>query len=122
MGVVSRLHQVTICSLRLQSRNSAEFSEQSEQTVSGKTLDSQTLDILQALREEFEHNLSGYLHGKRVMRDFLVERFRLSEFRAEELLDDCERMGWVSFDGDPTEASHRGAVWKFGNLQVSSLS
>lgn len=71
--------------------------------------------MLDSLRREFEYNLTGYLHGKSVMRDYLVSRYQLSELAAEELIDDWEERAWLQFAGDPTKASHREAVWTFSH-------
>ena len=73
--------------------------------------------MINALCREFEYNLWGYLLGKSVMRDFLVERFDLSEAEAERSLDEWESLGWVQFEGDPTKASHRGSIWRFRHFQ-----
>ncbi len=83
---------------------------------------SRSAEIVQALRAQFEYTLTGYLHGKSVMRDFLVERYDVSELQAEETLDELEGTGQIRFEGDPTKASHRGAIWMFGPSQVYDVS
>ena len=77
------------------------------------TLLPRAADLFDSLRREFKHNLTGYLHGKSVMRDYLVSQFRLSELAAEQLIDEWEEQAWLRFAGDPTKASHRGALWEF---------
>jgi len=55
----------------------------------------------------------GYLRGKSLMRDVLVERRRFSELEAEELIDTLEARGFLRFLGDPTERSVADSHWEF---------
>jgi hypothetical protein len=65
---------------------------------------------LQELMVELRRNLGpgepvGYLRGKSLMRDILVQRRNFSEYEAEELVDTLEMRGFLRFLGDPTERS-----------------
>ncbi|NVJ10547.1 hypothetical protein HUW63_35745 [Myxococcus sp. AM001] len=53
----------------------------------------------------------GYLRGKSVMRDLLVDMRGFSELEAEELIDTMELRGFLRFLGDPTERSVADAHW-----------
>ncbi|MDY7225256.1 hypothetical protein [Hyalangium rubrum] len=54
----------------------------------------------------------GYLRGKSLMRDILVERKGFSELEAEELIDTLELRGFLRFLGDPTERSVADSHWE----------
>jgi hypothetical protein len=54
----------------------------------------------------------GYLRGKSMMRDMLVETKGFSELEAEELIDTLELRGFLRFLGDPTERSVADALWE----------
>ncbi|AEI66061.1 hypothetical protein [Corallococcus macrosporus] len=53
----------------------------------------------------------GYLRGKSVMRNLLVDLRGFSELEAEELIDTMELRGFLRFLGDPTERSVADAHW-----------
>ncbi|MBZ4336581.1 hypothetical protein NR800_15420 [Corallococcus interemptor] len=55
----------------------------------------------------------GYLRGKSLMRDLLLDMRdnRFSELEAEELVDTLEARGFVRFLGDPAERSVADAPW-----------
>ncbi|MGE6759224.1 hypothetical protein D7X55_38415 [Corallococcus sp. AB049A] len=55
----------------------------------------------------------GYLRGKSLMRDLLLDMRdnRFSELEAEELVDTLESRGFVRFLGDPAERSVADAPW-----------
>lgn len=55
----------------------------------------------------------GYLRGRSLMRDILVERKGFSELEAEELIDTLEARGFLRFLGDPTERSEAESHWEF---------
>jgi hypothetical protein len=66
---------------------------------------------LQTLAEELEQKLRhypvhGYLRGKSLMRDVLLQEHRFSALEAEELVDTLEMNGYLHFLGDPSERSH----------------
>jgi hypothetical protein len=54
----------------------------------------------------------GYLRGKALMRDMLVQTKGFSELEAEELIDTLEIRGFLRFLGDPTERSVADATWE----------
>src|SRR3954471_21012328 len=54
----------------------------------------------------------GYLRGKSLMRDWLVEKKGFSELEAEELVDTLELRGFLRFLGDPAERSVADAPWE----------
>jgi hypothetical protein len=54
----------------------------------------------------------GYLRGKSLMRNLLVERKGFSELEAEELIDTLEMQGFLRFLGDPSERSVADAPWE----------
>lgn len=54
----------------------------------------------------------GYLRGKSLMRNLLVEMKGFSELEAEELIDTLELRGFLRFLGDPTERSVADAQWE----------
>ena len=56
----------------------------------------------------------GYLRGKSLMRDVLVERKGYSALLAEELIDTLEVNGYLRFEGDPSERSVADAHWAVG--------
>lgn len=71
---------------------------------------------LQALVEEIRTLLPGgpvgYLRGKALMRDALVERRNISQMEAEDLIDTLELNGYLHFLGDPTQRSVADAPWE----------
>jgi len=72
---------------------------------------------LQQLTEEIKtrlrhHGPVGYLRGKSLMRDLLVEQKGFSQLEAEELVDTLEMQGFLHFLGDPTERSVADAPWE----------
>ena len=54
----------------------------------------------------------GYLRGKALMRDLLVDTRRFSELEAEELIDTLELRGFLRFLGDPSERSVADSHWE----------
>lgn len=54
----------------------------------------------------------GYLRGKSLMRDLLVEEHRFSQLEAEELVDTLELRGFLHFLGDPSRRSVVDAPWE----------
>lgn len=71
---------------------------------------------LQQLTEELRAALGpgepvGYLRGKALMRDTLVERKGFSQLEAEELIDTLELQGYLHFLGDPAERSVADSHW-----------
>lgn len=68
-----------------------------------------TEDIKSMLRH---HGPVGYLRGKSLMRDLLVEQKGFSQLEAEELVDTLELQGFLHFLGDPTERSVADAPWE----------
>ena len=54
----------------------------------------------------------GYLRGKSLMRDWLVEAKGFSALEAEELVDTLEARGFLRFLGDPSERSVADAPWE----------
>ncbi len=72
---------------------------------------------LQALTEELKKRLGhsepvGYLRGKSLMRDVLVQQEGFSQLEAEELIDTLEMNGYLRFLGDPAERSHADTGWE----------
>lgn len=53
----------------------------------------------------------GYLRGKSMMRNLLVDLKGFSELEAEELIDTLELQGFLRFLGDPTERSVADSHW-----------
>ncbi|SEL96936.1 hypothetical protein SAMN05444354_11072 [Stigmatella aurantiaca] len=53
----------------------------------------------------------GYLRGKSMMRNLLVDMKGFSELEAEELIDTLELQGFLRFLGDPTERSVADSHW-----------
>lgn len=53
----------------------------------------------------------GYLRGKSLMRDLLVDLKGFSQQEAEELIDTLELQGFLRFLGDPSERSVADAQW-----------
>ncbi len=77
---------------------------------------SEDLDLRQ-LTADLKNRLApgepvGYLRGKSLMRDMLVEMKGFSEYEAEELIDTLELRGFLRFLGDPTERSIADAHWE----------
>jgi hypothetical protein len=71
---------------------------------------------LAALTESLRRELApgepiGYLRGKALMRDVLVEKRGFSELEAEELIDTLELQGFLKFLGDPSERSVADSHW-----------
>ena len=71
---------------------------------------------LQQLTAELKRALGpgepvGYLRGKSVMRNLLVDMRGFSELEAEELIDTMELRGFLRFLGDPSERSVADAHW-----------
>ncbi|HSP79173.1 MAG TPA: hypothetical protein VLQ93_11620 [Myxococcaceae bacterium] len=54
----------------------------------------------------------GYLRGKALMRNMLVELKGFSELEAEELVDTLELRGFLRFLGDPSERSVADSQWE----------
>jgi hypothetical protein len=54
----------------------------------------------------------GYLRGKSLMRNVLVQHSGFSELEAEELIDTMELRGILRFLGDPAEPSHAESRWR----------
>jgi hypothetical protein len=54
----------------------------------------------------------GYLRGKSLMRNVLVDMKGFSELEAEELIDTLELRGFLRFLGDPTERSVADSHWE----------
>lgn len=79
---------------------------------------SEDLDLRQLtaeLKDVLGHGepVVGYLRGKSLMRDMLVEMKGFSELEAEELIDTLELRGFLRFLGDPAERSVADAPWEF---------
>ncbi len=77
---------------------------------------SDDLDLRQ-LTTDLKHMLApgepvGYLRGKALMRNLLVEMKGFSALEAEELIDTLEARGFLRFLGDPTERSVADAHWE----------
>ena len=77
---------------------------------------SDDLDLRQ-LTSDLKHMLApgepvGYLRGKALMRDMLVDTKGFSQYEAEELIDTLEARGFLRFLGDPTERSVADAQWE----------
>lgn len=71
---------------------------------------------LQALAEQLRSKLRpgeivGYLRGKSLMRDVLVDEYGYSQLAAEELIDTMELQGFLHFLGDPSKRSVADAPW-----------
>lgn len=56
----------------------------------------------------------GYLRGKSLMRNILVELKGYSQLEAEELIDTMELRGFLHFLGDPSEPSRADSHWRIG--------
>ncbi len=73
----------------------------------------------QALVEELKTLLPGgpvgYLRGKAMMRDALVDRKRISQMEAEELIDTLESNGYLHFLGDPSQRSVADSPWEINS-------
>jgi hypothetical protein len=54
----------------------------------------------------------GYLRGKALMRNLLVQMKGFSELEAEELIDTLEMRSFLRFLGNPTERSVADAHWE----------
>ena len=70
--------------------------------------------LAEELREKLQrYPPHGYLRGKSLMRDVLVQEHRFSQLEAEELVDTMEAQGYLHFLGDPAERSHADdTVWE----------
>lgn len=79
--------------------------------------DLDTLDLprlTEQLHDALRHaEPEGYLRGKSLMRDVLMEKLGLSEYEAEELVDTLEVRGYLQFLGDPQERSEATSHWDF---------
>lgn len=72
---------------------------------------------LQQVTEELRAALGpgepiGYLRGKALMRDVLVQQKGFSLLEAEELIDTLEMQGYLQFLGDPAERSVADSHWE----------
>ncbi len=67
--------------------------------------------IVDELRALLPGGPVGYLRGKALMRDALVERKGYSLLEAEELVDTLEMHGYLHFLGDPSQRSVADASW-----------
>ncbi len=67
--------------------------------------------IVDELRAILPGGPVGYLRGKALMRDALVERKGYSLLEAEELVDTLEMHGYLHFLGDPSQRSVADASW-----------
>ena len=56
----------------------------------------------------------GYLDGRTVLRDAVVEELECSELEAEEMVDTLVAGGFARYDGDPTAAGDEGRGWSLG--------
>jgi hypothetical protein len=54
----------------------------------------------------------GYLRGKSLMRDYLVELTRFSQLEAEELVDTLEDRGFLRFLGNPADRARADTLWE----------
>lgn len=68
--------------------------------------------ILDELRELLPGGPVGYLRGKALMRDTLVDRKGYSLLEAEELVDTLEMHGYLHFLGDPSQRSVADSPWE----------
>lgn len=76
-------------------------------------------DIVESLRRNLgPSEVVGYLRGKSVMRDILVQEKRCSELEAEELIDTLEVRGFLRFEGDPSARSRADAHWRIRGRPV----
>ncbi len=70
-------------------------------------------EVAEALRNHLgPSEVLGYLRGKALMRDVLVQNRRYSELEAEELIDTLEVRGFLQFEGDPSARSRADAHWQ----------
>ena len=67
--------------------------------------------IVDELRELLPGGPVGYLRGKALMRDALVDRKGYSLLEAEELVDTLEMHGYLHFLGDPSQRSVADSSW-----------
>jgi hypothetical protein len=76
-------------------------------------------ELARVLHEGLGHDPPlGYLRGKALMRDVLVEERGFSALEAEELVDTLESNGFVHFLGDPSHRSVADAPWEIRPRQV----
>jgi len=66
-------------------------------------------DLQRALRHR---GAEGYLRGKSLMRDLLVEEHRFSQLEAEDLVDTLETRGFLHFLGHPARRSAVDTGWE----------
>ncbi|MCI0571844.1 MAG: hypothetical protein L0Y66_13915 [Myxococcaceae bacterium] len=72
-------------------------------------------ELLTALRKGLHPGEPvGYLRGKSLMRDVLVDCCGYSALEAEELVDTLELQGFLRFLGDPSERSVADSHWAIG--------
>lgn len=70
-------------------------------------------ELARDLQRALHHRgAEGYLRGKSLMRDLLVEEHRFSQLEAEELVDTLELQGFLHFLGDPSSRSVVDAPWE----------
>jgi hypothetical protein len=64
-----------------------------------------------ALQRAFDtYAPTGFVRGRTMLRDAVVEHLGCSEPEAERLVDTMVSLGFLKFDGDPTSAAD-SAVW-----------
>ena len=54
----------------------------------------------------------GYLLGKTIIRNAVMELLKCSAMRAEELVDRMQARGFLHYEGDPREAGGGRAPWQ----------
>jgi hypothetical protein len=57
---------------------------------------------------------AGYLDGRTVLRDAVVEQLECSTLEAEEIVDTLVARGFVRYQGDPAAALDDGRGWSLG--------
>ncbi len=72
--------------------------------------------LVDELRSAFPNGdgVVGYLRGKALMRDALIDTRGYSALQAEELVDTLEARGFLRFEGDPSERSVADSHWALG--------
>ena len=55
----------------------------------------------------------GYLRGKTVFREAVMQKLGCSALEAEDLVDTLEARGFLQFAGDPNRRSEADAPWDF---------
>lgn len=63
----------------------------------------------------------GYLEGRTILRDLVVDDLGCSELEAEELVDTMIARGFFRFSGDPGSAADVG-TWELSPIASSTLS